>query len=95
MFNHIICRAKRSKVSLIFFDNLQMIQPLKVEILFHWPGIANLRTVKIIYDIYTVKAHNIAHLSLLTSVGYNREETNLKYFAQSNKVIIILYLHRV
>ena len=49
MFNHIICRIKRCKVSLIFFDNLQIIQPRKVEILFHWPEIANLRTVNIIY----------------------------------------------
>ena len=27
---------------------------------------------------YTVKAPNTAHLSNLTSVGYNKEETNLK-----------------
>ena len=27
---------------------------------------------------YTVKAPNIAHLSLLTSVGYNKKETKLK-----------------
>ena len=26
----------------------------------------------------TVKAPNIAHLSILTSVGYNKKETNLK-----------------
>ena len=38
----------------------------------------------------TVNAPNIAHLSLLTSVGYNKKETNLKNSAQPNKVIIIL-----
>ena len=43
----------------------------------------------------TVKAPDIAHLSLLTSVGYNKKETDLKYFAHSNKVIILLHLHRV
>ena len=43
----------------------------------------------------TVKAPNIAHLSFLTSVEYNKKETNLKKCAQPNKVIIILYLHRV
>ena len=42
-----------------------------------------------------VKAPNIAHLSLLTSDGYNKKEANLKTFSQQNKVIIILYLHRV
>ena len=42
-----------------------------------------------------VKAPNIAHLSLLTSVGYNKKETKLKKCAQPNKVIIIYYLHRV
>ena len=45
--------------------------------------------------IVTVKAPNIAHLSLLTSVGYNKKEIKLKKCAQPNKVIIIYYLHRV
>ena len=45
--------------------------------------------------ISTVKAPNIAHLSLLTSVGYNKKETKLKKYAQPNKVIIIYYLPRV
>ena len=43
----------------------------------------------------TVKAPNIAHLSLLASVRYNKKETNLKYLAHSNKVINVLYLHSV
>ena len=43
----------------------------------------------------TVNAPNIALLSLLTSVGYNKKETNLKNCAQLNKVINLLYLHRV
>ena len=42
-----------------------------------------------------MKAPYIAHLSILTSVGHNKKDTNLKYFAQPNDVIIILYLHRV
>ena len=29
-------------------------------------------------SIYTVKAPNVAHLSILTSVRYNKKETNLK-----------------
>ena len=45
--------------------------------------------------MYTVKAPNIAHLSILTSVGYKKKEANLKMFSQINKVIIILYLHKV
>ena len=44
---------------------------------------------------YTVKAPNIVHLSILTSVGYNKKEINLKKYSQLNKVIIILYLHKV
>ena len=36
-----------------------------------------------------VKAPNIAHLSHLTSVGYNKKETKLKKCAQPNNVIII------
>ena len=44
---------------------------------------------------YTGKAPNIAHLSILTSAGYNRKETNLKKKSQLNKVINILYLHKV
>ena len=36
----------------------------------------------------TVKAPNIVHLSLLTSIGYNKKETKLKKCAQPNKVII-------
>ena len=44
---------------------------------------------------YMVKAPYIAHLSILTSVGYNKKETNLKNCSQRNKVIIILYLHKV
>ena len=43
----------------------------------------------------TVKAPKIEHLSILTSVGYNKKETNLKKFSQLNKVIIILYSHEV
>ena len=43
----------------------------------------------------TVKAPNIAHLSLLTSVGYNKKETKLKKCTQPNKVISIYYLHIV
>ena len=44
-------------------------------------------------ETHTVKAPNIAHLSLLTSVGYNKKEIKLKKYAQPNKVIIIYYLH--
>ena len=47
------------------------------------------------YTTDTVRAPNIAHLSLLTSVGYNKKETKLKKCAQPNKVIIIYYLYRV
>ena len=36
----------------------------------------------------TVKAPNIAHLSILTSVGYNKKETKLKKNSQLNKAII-------
>ena len=43
----------------------------------------------------TVKAPNIAHFSILTSVGCNKKETNLKKYPQLNKVIIIPYLHKV
>ena len=42
-----------------------------------------------------VKAPNIAHLSLLTFVGYNKKEANLNMFSQLNRVIIILYLQKV
>ena len=42
-----------------------------------------------------VKAPNIEDLSILTSVGYGKKETNLKNCSQQNKVIIILYLHKV
>ena len=45
--------------------------------------------------VLTVKAPNIAHLSLLTSVGCNTKETKLNNCAQPNKVIIIYYLHIV
>ena len=45
--------------------------------------------------LYTVKAPNIAHLSLLTSIGYKEKETKLKKCVQPNKVIILYYLHRV
>ena len=38
---------------------------------------------------YTAKAPNIAHLSILTSAGYNKKETNLKKKSQLNKEIII------
>ena len=38
-----------------------------------------------------VKAPNIAHLRL----DIIKQDTNLKYFAQPNKVTIILYFHRV
>ena len=43
----------------------------------------------------TVKAPNIAHLSLLTSVGYNKKETKLEKCVQPNEVIITYHLHRV
>ena len=43
----------------------------------------------------TVKAPNIAHLSLLTSVGYNKKETKLKKCARPNKVTITYNLYRV
>ena len=40
-----------------------------------------------------LKDPNNAHLSLLTSVGYNKKETKLKKCAQPNKVIInIIYI---
>ena len=45
------------------------------------------------HSLITVKAPNIAHLSLLTSVGYNKKETKLKKCTQPNKVIITYYLH--
>ena len=35
---------------------------------------------RINYTWITVKAPNILHLSILTSVGYNKKETNLKQF---------------
>ena len=54
------------------------------------PALVNSSVVTI-----TVKAPNIAHLSLLTSIGYNKKETKLKKSAQPNKVIIIYYLPRV
>ena len=38
---------------------------------------------------------NIAHLSLLNSVGYTKKETKLKKCTQPNKVIIIYNIHRV
>ena len=41
-----------------------------------------------------VKAPNIVHLSILTSVGSNKKQTWKKQ-SQLNKVIIILYLHKV
>ena len=43
----------------------------------------------------TVEAPNIAHLSILTSIGYNKKETKLKKCVQPNKLIILYYLHRV
>ena len=42
-----------------------------------------------------VKATNIALLSLLTSLGYNKKESNLKNCSQQNKVIFTLNLHKV
>ena len=45
--------------------------------------------------ISMVKVCNIAHLRILTSIGYYKKETNLKMFSQLNKVIIILYLPKV
>ena len=38
---------------------------------------------------------NIVHLSIVTSVAYNKKETNLKNCSQLNKVIIIHYLRKV
>ena len=35
--------------------------------------------------IYTVKAPNIGHLSLLTSIGYNKKETNLKKLCKTKQ----------
>ena len=43
----------------------------------------------------SVKVPNIVHLSLLTTVGYYKKDTNLKNFVQPNKSFVILYLHRV
>ena len=43
----------------------------------------------------TAKAPNIAHLSLLTSVGYNKKERKLKKCTQLNKVIITHNLQTV
>ena len=40
-----------------------------------------------------MKASNIAHLSIVTSVGYNKK--GLEKNSQLNKVIIILYLHKI
>ena len=48
-----------------------------------------------IHFLLTVKAPNIAHLSLLNSVGYTKKETKLKKCTQPNKVIIIYNIHRV
>ena len=49
-----------------------------------------------INEIYiTVTAPYLSHLSLLTSVGYNKKDTHMKNCAHPNQVIIILYLHRV
>ena len=56
---------------------------------------AIIRILSNINASFTVKAPNTAHLSLLTSIGYNNKETNLKVFSQLNKVVIILYLHKV
>ena len=53
------------------------------------------QALQVTANVSTVKAPTIAHLSLLTSVGYNKNETKLKECAQPNKVIIIYYLHRV
>ena len=52
-------------------------------------------TARMYTSVVTVKAPNIAHLSLLNSVGYNKKEIQLKKCAQPNKVIIIYHLHRV
>ena len=61
--------------------------------MFTWTSVANLLSD---IEAITVKAPKIVHLSLsFTSIGYNKNETNLKYFALPNKVINILYLHRV
>ena len=43
----------------------------------------------------TEKAPNIAQISIVTSVGYFKKETNLKKCSHLSKVIIILYLHEV
>ena len=54
------------------------------------------KSIKMIaITVSTVKAPNIAHLTLLTSFGYNKKETKLKKSAQPNRVINIYYLHRV
>ena len=53
------------------------------------------QALQVTANVSTVKAPNIAHLILLTSVGYNKNETKLKKCAQPNKVIIMYYLHRV
>ena len=45
--------------------------------------------------ICMVLAPNIVHLSLLTSVGYYKKETNFKNCSRLNKEIFILYLRQV
>ena len=52
-------------------------------------------SAKTYYIVGTVKAPSIAHLSLLTVIGYNKKETKLKKCAQPNNVIINYYLHGV
>ena len=37
-----------------------------------------------------VKAPYIVHVSLLTSVGYNKKEANFKMFSQLKKEIVVL-----
>ena len=46
-------------------------------------------------DINMVKAPYFAHLRILTSVGYNKKETNLKKKSQLNRATIIFYLNKV
>ena len=48
----------------------------------------------IFVNMYREGPFNIAQLSLLTSVGYNKKEIKLKKCKQPNKVIIT-YLHTV
>ena len=67
-------------------DHISDVTPPKMKIL---------NVVVPILKTLKVKAPNIAHLSLLTSIRYNKKETKLKKCVQPNKVTILYYLHQV